>query len=251
MNKVTPKYKSLYVLPNLLTTASLFSGFLGILFSIEGSFEKAALAILVSCLFDGMDGKVARLTRSSSEFGVQYDSLADLIAFGVGPAVLVYLWQTHCFGRIGIGTSFLFLACGALRLARFNVKAKTSSKKFFVGLPIPAAACTIATFVLFANYIHIVNSVWLAKLVLILTFVLALTMVSRIKYASFKDVEMARVHPFSSTVVVIFLFTLLVSEPKFLGFIFFLIYFFSGYFYTFLYLPLRKSNLREFRKELS
>ncbi|SDN40311.1 CDP-diacylglycerol---serine O-phosphatidyltransferase [Desulfonauticus submarinus] len=246
-----PKHKSLYVLPNLLTTASLFAGFWGMLLAINGAFEQAALAILISCFFDGIDGKVARLTRASSDFGIQYDSLADLVAFGVGPALLVYLWQTHVFGRIGIMVSFLFLACGALRLARFNLQAKVSSKKFFIGLPIPAAACTLATFILFHPYIGFIPSIWMARLTLGLTFLLALTMVSKIKYASFKDVEMARAHPFTSTVLVIFLFALIASEPKFLGFVFFILYVFSGYFYTLIFLPLRKSNLREFHKELS
>jgi len=241
-----PKYKSLYVLPNLLTTASLFVGFLGMLWSIQSKFELAALAILISCFFDGIDGKVARLTRASSEFGIQYDSLADLVAFGVGPALLIYLWHTHVFGRIGIMVSFLFLACGALRLARFNLKAKTSSKKFFLGLPIPAAACTLATFVLFSTYLKDVSGLWMARISLGLTFLLALTMVSNIKYASFKDVEMARAHPFTSTMLVIFLFALIASEPKFLGFIFFLLYVLSGYTYSLWRLCLPKTNLREF-----
>ncbi len=108
---------------------------MGDTFSLEGKFEQAALAILISCFFDGIDGKVARLAKASSDFGIQYDSLADLVAFGVGPAVLVYLWQTHIFGRIGLVVSFLFLACGALRLARFNIQTKSLSKKFFLGLP--------------------------------------------------------------------------------------------------------------------
>ncbi|WP_456324451.1 CDP-diacylglycerol--serine O-phosphatidyltransferase [Desulfonauticus submarinus] len=246
-----PKHKSLYVLPNLFTTASLFAGFWGMLLAINGAFEQASLAILISCFFDGIDGKVARLTRASSDFGIQYDSLADLVSFGVVPALLVYLWQTHVFGRIGIMVSFLFLACGALRLARFNLQAKVSSKKFFIGLPIPAAACTLATFILFHSYVVFIPSIWMARLTLGLTFLLALTMVSKIKYASFKDVEMARAHPFTSTVLVIFLFALMASEPKFLGFVFFILYVFSGYFYTLIFLPLRKSNLRGFPKELS
>lgn len=247
-----PKYKSLYILPNLLTTASLFVGFWSILLSIQGHFEEAGLAILISCFFDGIDGKVARLTKASSDFGIQYDSLADLVAFGVAPALLVYLWQTHIFGRIGLVISFLFLACGALRLARFNVQAKAVPKKFFLGLPIPAAACTLATFVFFQNYLpEFITRVWIARISLGLTFVLALTMVSTVKYASFKDIEMVKNHPFTSTVLIILLFSLVASEPKFLGFLFFLGYLLSGYLYSFVYLPLRKSNLREFPQELS
>jgi len=250
---IRPKHKGFYILPNLLTTASLFSGFLGMLWAIEGRFEHCAIAILVSCLFDGMDGKVARLTKASSDFGVQFDSLADLSSFGISPAVMVYLWQTHKFGRIGLVVSFLLVACGALRLARFNVQAKELPKKFFIGLPIPAAACTLATLVLFSEYIpeNWVEPV-LPKLALILTFVLALAMVSRIKYASFKEVEVVKAHPFTTTVSIIMLFVLVASEPKLLGFLFFIGYLFSGLIYTFLILPLRNSSkLREPRKELS
>ncbi|PIE69635.1 MAG: CDP-diacylglycerol--serine O-phosphatidyltransferase, partial [Deltaproteobacteria bacterium] len=133
MDVEQPRHKGFYILPNLLTVGSMFSGFCGMLFTIEGNFEYCALAILISCLLDGMDGKVARLTRCTSEFGVQLDSLADLVAFGVTPALMVYFWQTHVFNRLGLVTSFLLIACGALRLARFNVQAGKISKKFFIG----------------------------------------------------------------------------------------------------------------------
>jgi CDP-diacylglycerol--serine O-phosphatidyltransferase len=147
-----PFHKGVYILPNMLTTASLFSGFLGIMWAIQGQFESCALAILVSALFDGMDGKVARLTGSASEFGVQYDSLADLVAFGVTPAIMMYQWQLHAYGRLGLMAAFLLVVCGALRLARFNVNSSTSSKKHFIGLPIPAQGCVMATLVLFEPF---------------------------------------------------------------------------------------------------
>ena len=252
-HNIRPRHKGFYILPNLLTTASLFSGFVGMLWAIEGRFELCAIAILVSCLFDGMDGMVARLTNSSSDFGVQFDSLADLSSFGICPAVMVYLWQTHKFGRIGLVVSFLLVACGALRLARFNVQAKRLSKKFFIGLPIPAAACTLATLVLFSEYIpeSWVESI-LPKFTIILTFVLALLMVSRVKYASIKEVEVVKAHPFTATVSIIMLFVLVASEPKLLGFLFFIGYLLSGLIYSFLILPLRNSSrLREPHKELS
>ncbi len=117
----------------------------------QGRLYLLRLCILASCVFDGLDGKVARLTGTTSEFGVQLDSLADLVAFGVVPATMTYLWMLEGYGRLGLMAAFLFMACGALRLARFNVQASTGSKKHFVGLPIPGAACTLATLVLLPN----------------------------------------------------------------------------------------------------
>ncbi|MEF2144822.1 MAG: CDP-diacylglycerol--serine O-phosphatidyltransferase, partial [Desulfovibrionaceae bacterium] len=153
VRKRLPRSKAVYILPNLLTTASLFLGFMGVVWSMQGDFEICAMAILGSAVFDALDGRVARLTNTTSEFGVQYDSLADLVAFGVSPAVLVYTWQLSQYGRLGLMASFLLVACGALRLARFNVQVKITDKRFFTGLPIPAAACTLATLVLFMPYI--------------------------------------------------------------------------------------------------
>jgi len=246
-----PRHKGFYILPNLLTTAALFSGFLGIVWAIEGRFDLSALAILAACVFDGLDGKIARLTKSASDFGIQFDSLSDLVSFGVCPAVLVYLWQTHVFGQMGLAVPFLFMACGALRLARFNLQAKNLPKKFFVGLPIPAAACTLATLVLFSGYmpeavaVHIMPTATIA-----LTFMLSLLMISKVKYASFKELEMVRLHPFSSTVTAIMLFVLVASEPKFIIFLIFMTYVISGPVYTYVYLRLRKpSSLRDPRKE--
>ncbi|MFO7728228.1 MAG: CDP-diacylglycerol--serine O-phosphatidyltransferase [Desulfonatronovibrio sp.] len=242
-----PKHKGFYILPNLLTTASLFIGFMGILWAIDGRFNLTALAILAACVFDGLDGKIARLTRSTSDFGIQFDSLADLVSFGVCPAIMIYLWQTQTFDQTGLAVAFLFMACGALRLARFNLQSKNLPKKFFLGLPIPAAACTLAAFVLFSTFLpEAVMQTILPKTTLILSFALSLLMISKVKYASFKEVEMLRLHPFSSTVTAIMIFVLVASEPKFILFLFFISYVFSGLIYTYLYLPLRKpANLRE------
>lgn len=243
-----PRHKGFYILPNLLTTASLFSGFLGILWAVDGNYTLCAVAILVSCFFDGLDGKVARMTRAHSEFGVQFDSLADLVSFAVNPALMIYLWQTHIFGRMGVMASFLFIACGALRLARFNLQAqhrteKYSSNKFFVGLPVPAAACTMATLVLFSTYLPAAAmGQFIATSCLILLYALALLMISRVRYASFKEVEMVKAHPFTASVAAIMLFVLVASEPKFLGFVFFMAYLLSGLVYTFLVFPLRKGT---------
>jgi len=249
--KALPRHKGVYILPNLFTTASLFLGFLGMIWSTEGNFENTALCILGSCLFDGLDGKVARLTNTTSEFGVQFDSLADLVAFGAAPALLMYHWQLSEFGTLGLMASFLLVACGALRLARFNVQAAVTSKKFFIGLPIPAQASTLATLVLFAPYLP---ESWLTDVLptvcLVLVYVLSFLMVSTMRYASFKEYGFIKAHPFSSMVTVILLFVMVASRPKMLGFLFFLGYIISGPIYTMFILSPRSAKLlRESHKE--
>lgn len=246
-----PLCKGVYLLPNLFTTASLFSGFLGIIWAVEGRYEYCALAILVSCVLDGLDGMVARLTRSTSEFGVQLDSLADLVAFGVAPAIMVYLWQLQAYGRLGLLASFLLVACGALRLARFNVQTGKISSKYFIGLPIPASACVLATLVLFSSTApHFLENV-IGPLTLMLVYVLSFLMVSRVRYLSLKEFDLIRTHPFRTTVTALLVFVLIASEPKVLGFLFFMTYLVSGLALSFLILPFRKNRLlRESPQEL-
>lgn len=245
-----PPARGVYLLPNMLTTASLFSGFLGILWALEGAYESVALAILVSCLLDGLDGKVARLTNTSSDFGIQYDSLVDLVAFGVTPAIMVYQWELHQFGHLGSMAAFLLVACGALRLARFNVSTSTTSKKFFVGLPIPAQACTLATFYLFSQFMPDSMRELMPKVCLGLVYLLSFLMVSRVRYASFKEYGMLKAHPFSMMVTAILLFVMVASQPKLLGFVLFSGYIVSGLIYTYIILP-RRAALREPSEELS
>ena len=135
--KKLPVHKSIYLLPNLITSLSMFMGFLSMVWAVQSRFEEAGLAIVLSALLDGMDGKVARLTHTASEFGVQYDSLADLIAFGLAPAFLLWQWQLESLGRFGVVVAFLFAACGALRLARFNISTAVTGKRFFIGGGVP------------------------------------------------------------------------------------------------------------------
>jgi len=238
-----PIHKGVYILPNLFTTASLFAGFLGMLWAVSGRYEDCAMAILFSALMDGLDGKVARLTNTASEFGVQYDSLCDLVAFGVAPGFMMYQWQLHQYGRLGIAAAFLFAVCGALRLARFNISTATTSKKFFIGLPIPAAGCAVATLVLFSPYVPDHLAVMFPRFCLALAFVLAFLMVSRVRYASFKEYGLIKAHPFSSMVTAILLFVLVSSEPKLLGFLVFAGYLISGPVYTFVIIPRRNHKL--------
>ncbi len=249
MLKKGPVHKGVYILPNLFTTASLFAGFLGIIWAASGKIEHCAAAILFSALMDGLDGKVARLTNTASEFGVQYDSLADLVAFGVTPGFMAYVWHLHSFNRLGIAAAFLFATCGALRLARFNISTSSAPKKFFVGLPIPAAGCTLATLVLFTPYLPNFTLRALPGFVLGLTIFLGFLMVSRVRYNSFKEYGFITAHPFSSMVTAILLFVLLVSAYKLLGFLFMAGYIASGLIYTFFILP-RRAHLPPFVKTM-
>jgi CDP-diacylglycerol--serine O-phosphatidyltransferase len=230
---VKPARKGVYILPNLFTAGSMFVAFWGILAAFNGNYSNCAIAIFGSALLDGMDGKVARLTNSASDFGVQMDSLADAIAFGTTPALMVYLWELQELGRLGMGIAFLFMACGVLRLARFNIMTGTISKKYFIGLPIPAAACVLASLVLFNHYLPKSTHDYLPAVALGLTFVLALLMVSRIRYFSFKELGFVKAKPLSWLVVALLLFVLIVTEPRMMGFAIVVGYLVSGPVYTF------------------
>ncbi len=182
--------RGLFVLPTLFTVGNLFCGYLSLWSSINGTFERAALLIILAAILDMLDGRIARLTHSTSEFGEEYDSLADLVSFGVAPAILVYSWGLADFHRLGLAVSFFFVVCGSMRLARFNIQTKIADKKYFVGLPIPAAAGTVCTLVL-ATPEPLVDRRWMTG-VLIVTFLLSYLMISTIKYRSFKDLDLRR-----------------------------------------------------------
>lgn len=235
--------RSVYILPNLFTTGSLFAAFFSIIMAIGGRMDTAALAILVSAVLDGLDGKVARLTGSASEFGIQYDSLADLVAFGVAPAILGWTWHLQAFGRLGVGVAFLYVACAALRLARFNVSAATTSKRFFVGLPSPAAGFAMATLVMAAPVMPNFIQPFMPYLALGVSFAAPLLMVSRVRYFSFKEYGFVSAHPFRTLVSIVLLFVLIFSWPRHLGFILCLSYLASGLVYTFVLLPRRNRQI--------
>ncbi|MCX8084680.1 MAG: CDP-diacylglycerol--serine O-phosphatidyltransferase [Calditerrivibrio sp.] len=218
-----------YVFPNLITIMSMFAGFYSIIASLNDLYVNAAYAILVSFVFDGLDGKVARLLNATSDFGVQLDSLSDLVAFGVAPAVLIYKWLLIPYGRIGWMAAFLFVACGALRLARFNVQAGKVDSTFFVGLPIPAAAGVIASSVLFVKEFFgdpYFFSIPLGFVFLI--YALAFLMVSNFPYYSFKKVEWISVKPFNILVSFVLVIFLLGLYPEVMLFIFFVAFAISG-----------------------
>ena len=225
-NKKKPK-KGIYVLPNLFTSASLFCGFFAIVAAIQGRYESAAVAILVSCLLDGLDGKVARFTNTTSHFGTEYDSLSDLVAFGVAPGILAFQWALEPFGRLGWLASFMFVVCGALRLARFNVQKTTVEARYFKGLPIPAAASFIAALILFTSALggapdsrHI--------LFIVMIYVLSFLMVSTIDYYSFKDLELKNRKPFNVLVGIILAFIVIAYKPKIMLFAILMAYVVSG-----------------------
>jgi CDP-diacylglycerol--serine O-phosphatidyltransferase len=186
--------RGIYLLPNLLTTAGLFCGFYAIVAAINSQFVASAHAILLAGVFDVLDGKIARLTHSTSAFGVQYDSLSDLTSFGLAPGLLVYLWGLHEVGRIGWVAAFIYVVCAALRLARFNVQSATQDKRYFRGLPTPAAAGVLATTVLFYHEVQnllghpleVGRPVWFVAV----AYGVAFLMVSNIRYRSFKEIDL-------------------------------------------------------------
>ncbi|MBI5343781.1 MAG: CDP-diacylglycerol--serine O-phosphatidyltransferase [Deltaproteobacteria bacterium] len=205
--------RGVYLLPNLITSASLFGGFYSIIACLDGRYEMAAGAIIISAVLDGLDGRIARLTGSSSGFGVQYDSLADLIAFGLAPGILIFTWALRPWGRYGWLAAFLYVVCGALRLARFNVQITTIESKRFNGLPIPSAAMLVATTVLM--FFHLGKGLETTRHITVLTLVYALAflMVSNVKYYSFKELNPSQRMPFRLLVGLILLLIVIAAEP--------------------------------------
>jgi CDP-diacylglycerol--serine O-phosphatidyltransferase len=219
--------RGVYVLPNLITSASLFAGFHSIASTYNGNFERAAIGIVVAAILDGLDGRVARMTHTTTRFGVEYDSLSDLVSFGVAPAFLAYGWALSAFGRWGWLAAFLYLICGALRLARYNVQITTAEKGKFNGLPIPAAGVFVAAMILL--YYDLGGSGSFRHFAVLLTiYALAFLMVSTIKFYAFKDLEPFRRRPFNTLVVFVFLALLVAAEPRVMIFVFGCLYIVSG-----------------------
>jgi len=219
--------KGVYILPNLFTTGSLFAGFYSIVATMNGDYYVASWFVLVSGIFDVLDGKIARLTKTTSRFGVEYDSLSDLVAFGVAPGLLIYSWALKPYGKIGWLAAFLYVVCGALRLARFNVQINSVEAKRFVGLPIPAAASVLASCILL--FYHLGAPPTFKKIsILLLIYVLAFLMVSNFRYFSFKDPELVKRQPFGFLVLGIFIIIVVVAKPEIFIFTLFFAYMVSG-----------------------
>ena len=213
---------NIYILPNLLTTTNMFFGFFGIIKAFQGQFQLAAMSIVAAAIFDLLDGRVARMTGATSEFGAEYDSLCDLVSFCMAPGMLLFMWSLEPFGRIGWLASFFYVACGALRLARFNVEKKVTDSIYFQGLPTPMAAGIVASAVLTFKDLGLEpQRSWG---ILSMTFLLGFTMVSNFNYRSFKDIDLKRRLPFRYLVVGVFLFAVIALRPEVMLFVLFLTY---------------------------
>lgn len=206
--------RGVYLLPNLLTTFGLFLGFFAIIKALHHDFTTAAWAIFIAGIFDNLDGRIARMTGGDSKFGVQYDSLSDLVAFGLAPAVLIYSWSLASFPRLGWVVCFLYLACGCLRLARYNVQVNTVERNYFQGIPIPMAAgpiiCTILFYQAEFGAVFPVRNWWLAGLMVLL----AGLMISTIRYRSLKQLKLTARWSFFTLVGVVGFLTLVALEPE-------------------------------------
>lgn len=215
--------RGIFLLPNLLTTAALFSGFYSVVAAMKGYFDIAAIAIYVAMIADTLDGRVARLTNTQTAFGAEYDSLSDMVAFGVAPALLVYSWSLSHLGKLGWLAAFLFTAATALRLARFNTQAHDQDKSYFQGLPCPAGAAVVAgTIWLCSSYDVVGSGILIAIPVAILTIAVAGLMVSTIRYHSFKNIDLKGKVPFFVVLVpVVLIATIAVEPPEILFGVFF------------------------------
>ena len=223
--------RGIYLLPSVLTTFGMFAGFYSIISSINGDFTIAAISILIAMFWDTLDGRVARLTNTQSAFGAEYDSLADLVSFGLAPALLVYQWTLYELGRFGWLAAFVYLACAALRLARFNIQVGIADKRYFQGLPSPAAAGVIASMIwlkiwTFASFDSDVISLGY-YLGAVITILCGLLMVSNIRYYSFKEFDSKKAS-FRFLLIVILSLIILVSKPNIILFTGFFVYLLSG-----------------------
>ncbi|NPU91972.1 MAG: CDP-diacylglycerol--serine O-phosphatidyltransferase [Gammaproteobacteria bacterium] len=221
--------RGIYLLPNLFTTGALFSGFYAIVAAMNGLFETAAIAIFISMIFDGLDGRVARMTNTQSEFGAQYDSLSDCISFGIAPALVAYAWSLSTLGKVGWMVAFVYAACAALRLARFNVQIDSADKRYFTGLPSPSAAAVVAGMVWLGTSLQIEGSGAVVSVAAaVITAFAAVMMVSNVRYNSFKELDFKGRVPFFVILVVVLAIAVIFSYPAGVLWGLFLVYALSG-----------------------
>ena len=220
--------RGIYILPNLFTTAALFCGFFAIMQAMKGGFDLAVIAIFLAMVLDGLDGRVARLTHTQSAFGAEYDSLSDMVSFGVAPALVTYSWALKDLGRLGWIAAFVYCVGAALRLARFNSSAEATDKRFFQGLPSPAAAALVAGFVWVMIDMGVpgVDARWAACAIIVFAGV---TMVTNVRFYSFKDFNLRRSVPFVFVVAIALSMAILSYEPSVALFALFAVYALSGY----------------------
>lgn len=204
--------RGIYLLPNLFTTACLFAGFYAIVAAMTDRFEAAAIAIFIAMIMDGMDGRVARLTNTQSAFGAEYDSLADMISFGLAPSLVMFVWALSDLGKLGWLAAFVYTAGTALRLARFNTQVGRADKRYFQGLASPAAAAVMAGLV-WVGSDYGIEGRWVSILAMLVTVSMGVLMVSNIRYRSFKDMDLKGRVPFVAILVVVLVFVLVFSDP--------------------------------------
>ena len=239
--------RGIYLLPNLFTTAALFAGYYAIVAAMQGHFEAAAIAIFVAMILDGLDGRVARMTNTQSDFGAQYDSLADLASFGIAPSLVMYQWALSDLGKLGWLAAFIYTASAALRLARFNTQVGTADKNYFQGLASPAAAAIIAGLVWVGNdHIEPGRAMNIASLVL--TAVVGLLMVSNFRYHSFKGIDLRGKVPFIRILLFVLVIVLITYDPPIVLFTVFFGYALSGPIMTLIQLRQRRVQRKKTRK---
>ena len=221
--------RGIYLLPNLFTTAALFSGFYAIVQAMNGRFELAAVAIFVAMVLDGLDGRVARLTHTQSEFGAQYDSLSDMVSFGVAPALVMYEWALKDLGKLGWIAAFIYCAGAALRLARFNVNIGVVDRRYFQGIPSPAAAALLAGLVWVFDDFGIDRELWLSLIACAFTIYAGVTMMTNLPFYSFKEYNLRRAVPFSAILAVVGCLAVVSLRPAMVLFLLSLAYAVSGY----------------------
>ena len=242
--------RGIYLLPNLLTTGALFCGFYAIISSINATnddhFKVAAIAIFIAMVLDGLDGRVARLTQTESAFGAEYDSLSDMVSFGLAPALMMYEWSLNSLGKLGWLAAFIYTAAAALRLARFNTQITTTTKAYFQGLPSPAAAALLAGFLWVAHDYQIIGS-RLYLLSFFLTLLAGVLMVSNVRYHSFKNLNLRGRIPFVSALLIVLAFVLVSLDPSHVLFFILFAYVVSGPLLTLL--QLRQRRLKRHEKD--
>jgi CDP-diacylglycerol--serine O-phosphatidyltransferase len=225
--KTSIRRRGIYLLPNLFTTGALFSGFYAITSAMNAHYETAVIAIFVAMILDGLDGRVARLTNTQSEFGAQYDSLSDMVSFGVAPALVMYLWAFSSLGRLGLFAAFVHTAGAALRLARFNTQLETADKRYFQGLASPAAAAILAGFIwICLEHQYAIDMV--KYLAIALTIGTGLLMVSNFRYTSFKSIDLKGKVPFFVAIAMMLGIAFVMAQPQTMLFLLFLAYAVSG-----------------------
>lgn len=222
------KRRGIYLLPNLFTTGALFAGFYAIMAAVDARFEASAIAIFTAMVLDGMDGRIARLTNTQSEFGVQYDSLSDQASFGLAPALVIFHWSLFSLGKLGWLAAFVYAACASLRLARFNTQVAVADKNFFQGLPSPAAAALIAGIVWLGDSYGLEDGTGLIVVTFPMTIIAGILMVSNIRYHSFKQLDLRGRIPFVAVLIIVLVFVFIASEPSTILFLIAAAYALSG-----------------------